>query len=192
MRGLPYFVSNTTSTAKVDVLDRYYPDHDPGGAPTAQQTLPPGATNKDRVERLRAGRRRLADAVRADGGVLPDHRSTRAGASGRPRIVVATQFVGPGGRRRPSAPSVEPSPDTPGTRRPGLLLPRADRRLRHGRLRPGRRRRYTDYTRTDIADRRGGPPLVSCRDQRGRRHRRRDACDRCGSTPGDRHRRRQR
>ena len=54
MRGLPYFVANTTSAAPVDVLDRYYPNTDRRRRrPTARRTRRTWLREQDRVDWLR-------------------------------------------------------------------------------------------------------------------------------------------
>ena len=108
MRGLPYFVSFTTSTAKTDVLDRHYPDLTLAGAPNCAADAAAWATNTTALGRVR-GRAGLLGAVssrhpaRLPDGLLPHHdrertdrqSSWRPSSSGWPTVRAQGALVAP-------------------------------------------------------------------------------------------------
>ncbi len=161
MRGLPFFVSNTTSTAKVDVLDRFYPNKTGAGTATCTADASTWLANKTSWTGFvpAGGIHCPFEPAGAFYRTVVDPAVTGAGVSA---IVVATQFLDPATGKGTAAPVVEP-PSGYAWNATGLDTPATNQIAAYATAvygPPGGGANRTT-TRTDIADRRGGPPLVS-------------------------------
>jgi prepilin-type N-terminal cleavage/methylation domain-containing protein len=168
MRGLPYFVANTTSTAKVDVLDGYYPNvTPPAAAPTCGAKADTWLANKTAWSGYV-----VSTAARCPfEPPVPFYRTVvdpAAGDTMKTAIVVSTQFLGLATGKGMAPPVVAPSTDyawnTSGKDSPASSQIAATVTAVFGPT-GGAVRHST--SRTDIADRRGGPPQVSAETNAG-------------------------
>jgi prepilin-type N-terminal cleavage/methylation domain-containing protein len=161
MRGLPYAVANTTNTSKVDVLDRYFPNLTAAGAPTCSADAATWIANKSAW----SGFVSVADRCPFEPSNGAFYRTvvdpSVSGASPT-AVVVATQFLGLASGTGSDAPSITPPTgyawDATGLDTPASAQIAAHVTAVYGP--PGVTAKYTT-SRTDIADRRAGPPLVS-------------------------------
>jgi prepilin-type N-terminal cleavage/methylation domain-containing protein len=161
MRGLPYAVANTTNTSKVDVLDRYFPNLTAAGAPTCSADAATWIANKSAW----SGFVSVADRCPFEPSNGAFYRTvvdpSVSGASPT-AVVVATQFLGLASGTGADAPSITPPTgyawDATGLDTPASAQIAAHVTAVYGP--PGATAKHTT-SRTDIADRRAGPPLVS-------------------------------
>lgn len=160
MRGLPFFVANTTSTSKVDVLDRYFPDTTAAGAPTCTADAETWIANKTAWTGFVASGTGCPFEP-ANGAFYRTVVDSSVGGSTQTAVVVATQFLGLASGDGTEAPAVTPQTgyawnatglDTPATAQIAAHVTAV-----YG---PPGAATKTTTSRTDIADRRGGPPLV--------------------------------
>ena len=161
MRGLPYFVANTTSTASVDVLDRFFPNLTQAGAPTCSADAATWIANKSAWSGFVSGGARCPFEP-ANGAFYRTVVDPSVSGASPTAVVVATQFLGLASGTGADAPSITPPTgyawDATGLDTPASAQIAAHVTAVYGP--PGATAKYTT-SRTDIADRRAGPPLVS-------------------------------
>jgi prepilin-type N-terminal cleavage/methylation domain-containing protein len=164
MRGLPYFVAFTTSTSKVDVLDRYFPTRvAPASGPICTAGAETWLANRTAWSGyVAAGGARCMDFEPATGAFYRTVVDPAVSGSAKTALVVATQFIGLAAGNGTAAPVVDPA-TTYAWNATGMDAPASGQVAAHVTAvfgPPGGDVRHTT-SRTDIADRRGGPPLVS-------------------------------
>jgi prepilin-type N-terminal cleavage/methylation domain-containing protein len=161
MRGLPYFVANTTSTSKVDVLDRFFPNLTQASAPTCSADAETWIANKSAWSGFVSGGARCPFEP-ANGAFYRTVVDPSISGASPTAVVVATQFLGLASGTGTDAPSITPPAgyawDATGLDTPASAQIAAHVTAVYGP--PGATAKRTT-SRTDIADRRGGPPLVS-------------------------------
>ena len=161
MRGLPYFVSHTTSTARVDVLDQFYPTVSiTAGAPTCTADAATWRLNKTAWSGFvsAAATRCPFEPSGAFYRVVDPPNTGDAHTT----IVVATQFLELASGTGNASPVVAP-PTGYSWDDTGLVNPFRDQIAAYAAAvygSSGAARKITT-SRTDIADRKAGPALVS-------------------------------
>jgi prepilin-type N-terminal cleavage/methylation domain-containing protein len=165
MRGLPFFVSRGTSAAAVDLLDKYYPNiagttPSPNCAADATTWLTNKSTWSGYVPAASTARCAFEPATGSFYRTVVD--PVLASGSVPTALVVTTQFLGLASGEGTAAPAVTPatgysSTDTADKDRPATNQVAAQVTALWGAAGSVK----SSTSRTDIADRRGGPALVS-------------------------------
>ena len=164
MRGLPFFVAYTTSPARVDVLDSFYPDMAaPTSAPSCSADATTWVSNKAAwTGYVAAGAARCAFEPTA-GAFYRTVVDPAVGGSTPTAVVVSSQFLGLAPGDGSAAQALPPPTGYAWNATTGQDTPAASQIAGFVTAVFGPAGGAVKYStsRTDIADRRGGPPQVT-------------------------------